>query len=114
MDIDTEPLFPQIAQNSDEKLVVAAKSSEIVIAFVGAVGVNLNHAEEAAKTKLKEIGYRVIRITVAMMWTCELGKPSVMGRRTCCVPSQLVWLVAREQGVGSWRCWDAWVLGASF
>src|ERR1039458_5091104 len=64
MEIDTEPFFPQIEQNSDEILVVAAKSSEIVIAFVGAVGVNLNHAEEAAKTKLEEIGYRVIHIRV--------------------------------------------------
>jgi hypothetical protein len=57
MDTSTEPLFPQITQNGDDMVVISEKSSEIVIAFVGAVGVNLSYAEKAVERKLEEIGF---------------------------------------------------------
>jgi deoxycytidylate deaminase len=64
MDAITEPFLPQIEHAPGKEYTIAPEHSEIVIAFVGAVGVNLSHAEEAVTAKLTEIGYQVIRIRV--------------------------------------------------
>jgi len=64
VDTNAEPFLPQIAQNAPEPDSAQGDESEIVIAFVAAIGVNLFHAEEAARWKLEQIGYRVIRIRV--------------------------------------------------
>lgn len=89
MEINAEPFLPEISTETARTQLVTANDSEIIIAFVGAVGVNLNTAEEAAKEKLEEIGYRVVRIRVTKdvfpVWTdphlklfkaisCEFGR----------------------------------------
>lgn len=43
---------------------LAANNSELVIAFVAAVGVNLQPAEDVVETKLKRHGYHIVRIRV--------------------------------------------------
>lgn len=64
MDTNPEPFFPELAQAPGQPQSGPIEHSEVVIAFVAAVGVDLNKAEEAAKAKLVDIGYRVIYIRV--------------------------------------------------
>lgn len=54
----TESLFP------DSEGRAAVDDSELVIAFVAAVGVNLALAEDAVQKRLQDIGYEVVRIRV--------------------------------------------------
>lgn len=61
MDSKSESLFPQLPSEHPES---NCGDSEVVIAFVGAVGVNLEHAETSTRTKLEAMGYTVERIRV--------------------------------------------------
>lgn len=59
-----EELFETQSHSSAGGIEGISDASEIVIGFVGAVGVNLIHAESAVAKKLGEIGYRVLRVRV--------------------------------------------------
>ncbi len=59
------PLFPVLEnQLADDMPSKRENDSEVVIAFVAAVGVNLKLAEDAVASKLERIGYTVVRIRV--------------------------------------------------
>jgi hypothetical protein len=57
---------PELIKIDFGKLTMLSSESEsdIVIAFVGAVGVNLQLAEDAMKAKLEILGHKVIHISV--------------------------------------------------
>src|ERR1035441_2134326 len=64
MNTNPEPLLPHLAHDGGEIRPSSCENSEVVIAFVAAVGVNLKLAEDAAKARLEEIGYRIVNIRV--------------------------------------------------
>jgi cytidine deaminase len=64
MDANNQPLIPGLAATLGEPEPFTPDNPEIVIGFVGAVGVNLKHAEEAAQANLEQMGYEVIRVRV--------------------------------------------------
>lgn len=59
-----EPLLPNFKAETSDPEPYTPENPEIIIGFVGAVGVNLQHAEEAARQSLENMGYLVVHIRV--------------------------------------------------
>jgi deoxycytidylate deaminase len=59
-----ELLLPNFKAENQEPEPYTQENHEIIVGFVGAVGVNLQHAEEAAQKSLESMGYQVVRIRV--------------------------------------------------
>jgi deoxycytidylate deaminase len=58
------PHQPSLRLADNSSTVVSTVTSELIFAFVAAVGVNLAIAEEAAEARLKDMGYQIIRVRV--------------------------------------------------
>lgn len=63
-DSDLPDSQPSLLPSEHVPPVDSGHSTELVIAFVAAVGVDLSIAEQAAESRLNDMGYRIVRIRV--------------------------------------------------
>ncbi len=63
-DSDLNELHPALARPEQQEANTQKPSSELVIAFVAAVGVDLEVAEDAAEARLNDLGYKIVRVRI--------------------------------------------------